>query len=91
MDTLKTAQTIDITPTWEETATVLHTLATRGDAQGVAYAHTEMQRMGKLADIAMIILGGHRRDDAPAPMDLDELRAKCELFLKPTKDDPTTL
>lgn len=77
-----TTKTIDMTPTWEETATVLHRLATDGDAQGRAYALDEMRRMGKLADIAMLILGGHRRDDAPAPCDLDELRAKCEAFAK---------
>ena len=38
-----TTQTIDMTPTWEETATVLHRLATDGDAQGQAYALDEMR------------------------------------------------
>ncbi len=78
-----TTKTIDMTPTWEETANVLFTLAQRGDAQGQQHALDEMRRMGKLADIASIVLGAHRRDDAPMPIDRDVLRQACvELIAK---------
>lgn len=42
--------TIDITPTWQETARMLVVLLERGDMQGQKYAREEIIRMGQIID-----------------------------------------
>ena len=73
---------IDMTPTWEETAAMLFTIIERGDTTGRAHALKELQRMGRLADIAMIVMGGHRRDDAPAPIAPADLLGKAVTLIQ---------
>lgn len=81
------ARSIDMTPTWEETAAMLFTLAQRGDSKGQETALQEMRRMGRLADMAMIFTGGHRRDDAPAPAPMPDLIAAAVAFLQGVTGD----
>lgn len=87
MPNTQTARTIDMTPTWEESAAMLFTLAQRGDSKGQATALEEFRRMGRLADMAMIFTGGHRRDDAPAPAPMPELIAAAVAFLQGVTGD----
>ncbi|CAH0343682.1 hypothetical protein [Rhizobium sp. CECT 9324] len=68
-------RTIDMTPTWEETVQMLVALIERGDAAGRATAISEMQRMARLADIASIVIGAHRRPDAPSHKGADAIVA----------------
>jgi hypothetical protein len=81
------AVVIDMTPTWEESAAMLHMLAARGDSKGQATALEEMRRMGRLADMAMVMTGGHRRDDAPAPAPMPDLIRAAVAFLQSVKGD----
>lgn len=84
---VKVAGTIDMTPTWEETAAMLATILERGNPEGRAHALKELQRMGRLADVAMIVMGGHRRDDAPAPIAPADLLGRVVTLIQTAKGD----
>jgi len=71
---------LDMTPTWEEMASLFFQLIYRGDATGRKTALNEIRRMGRLADMATIILGGHRRPDAPAIPEADAIKARLDAF-----------
>lgn len=71
---------IDMTPTWSEILGTLLQVRDHGDAKGRTYATGELQRMAKLADIASIILGAHRRPDAPAIPEADAIAARLAAF-----------
>lgn len=47
---MKPTVTIDLTPTWEETARICIVLLTDGDFEGRQTARAELQRMGRLLD-----------------------------------------
>lgn len=67
---------VDLTPTWRETLTMLLALIENGDAKGRLTAVEELARMATLADVASIIMGAHRRPDAPAIPEADALLAR---------------
>ncbi|SEN67316.1 hypothetical protein SAMN05216227_102027 [Pseudorhodobacter antarcticus] len=43
-------RTIDMTPTWTETANMLVAIMQNGDAAGKVWAYSEVRRMGEIID-----------------------------------------
>lgn len=75
MDNRKVVETIDLTPTWEETVQTLVALIEGGNADARSTATNELRRMARLADIASIVLGSHRRPDAPKHDSAEAIKA----------------
>ena len=65
-EAVQTGRSIDMTPTWSEIVDMLALAIENGGARGRDAAMVELKRMAKLADIAAIVMGSHRRPDAPA-------------------------
>lgn len=65
---------IDMTPTWAECVNIFALALERGNASGRDAAMKEIRRMAELADVASVILGAHRRPDAPAIPEADAIR-----------------
>jgi len=58
-------KTIDLTPTWAETANIIAAVMENGTAEGVRNARAELQRMGQLLD--------QLRNASETPQDLCEV------------------
>lgn len=70
--------TIDMTPTWSEILGMLLTGFENGNATGRKIALDELRRMADLADCASIIMGAHRRPDAPEIPEAQAIKARLE-------------
>lgn len=75
-------RTIDMTPTWSEVLGLCLEAYENGNAKGRAAAMGELQRMAHLADCASIIMGAHRRPDAPAIPEAQAIRDRLDAAAK---------